>query len=258
VNPKIKVRQGVKGANASARVEGEPPHRVKYLTRLAQICTVLLLLESSAASQVLQIRPAEVRAGQAATLSWDTTGPPGFILGYGKVLGRGSATVSPESSGDFTLVVETKADIQYRTVRISVSGSRGDDGFPSLGDFEVAATGSHEGAGYTGFQGLVWDVLQHLGYGLKGDFAPKRPYVTIYTNFANRPDLVAKGDGIRARRLALAVDIYEPAKLGAVAFGVRPRLEFQYRGESDWRSDRESPQSRKEATDVVRLLEQAK
>lgn len=217
------------------------------------------LLGLIADSQILRIEPKEIRAGQSVTLSWEKAGASAFVIGYGrKVAGSGSAVLSPTVSTDFTMVTETEAGIQYSTARLPVSGAKGDDGYPSLSGFDVAIQGTCAGIGYIDFQSAAWNILQGKGYGVRGDYVPKRPFVAFYTNFALRPDLVAKSERIRARRLALAVEIYEPVKAGAIAFGVRPSLEFQYRGENDWRSDRESSSSRAEAMNLVHLLERAK
>jgi hypothetical protein len=209
-------------------------------------------------AQTLQIKPKEIRAGEKATLTWNTAGTSAFVMGYGKVAGKGSATVAPASSTNFTMVAETRAGIQYNTERLLVNGAKGDDGFPSVDDFGVTIQGNRTGIGYINFQSAVWTMLQNKGYGVRGDYVPRRPYVTIYTDFALRNDLVSRYERIRARRLALAVDVYEPAKRGVITFGIRSRLEFQYRGENEWRLDKESSMAKAEATKAMALLRSVK
>ncbi len=140
-----------------------------------------------------------------------------------------------------------------------MTGGRGDDGFPLLSGFEDPINGCRTGIDYLGFQAGTWNMLQSKGYKLRGDFAPSRPYVTIYTNFALRPDLVSRNERVRARRLALAIEVYQPEKKGEpVAFGVRARLEFQYKGETNWRWDKESPAATGEAMRLMQSLQDTK
>lgn len=213
----------------------------------------LVLLRLTAIGQTLQIQPKEIRAGESATLAWNTR-VPAFVIGYGKVEGKASARIAPTSSTDFIMVSETATGIQYSTQRLLVSGAKGDDGYPSLSGFDIELQGKRSGVTYINFQDAVWTALQNKGYGVKGDYVPRRPFVIFFTDFALRPDLVSKDEKIRARRLAFAVDIYQPEKAGTITFGVRPRLEFQYRGESEWRPDRETLLAKSEAQKVLQLL----
>jgi hypothetical protein len=223
-----------------------------------RFCDVLfvLLLPLGLVGQTIEVQPEEIRAGESATLSWDTAGAKAFILGYGPVSGKGSASVMPSASTDFTMVSETGSGIRFEAKRLLVSGAKGDDGTPALSSFGVAERGERRGIDYIDFQVAVWKLLQGKGYAVKGDYAPKRPFVTVYTDFALRPDLVDKAERIRARRLALAIDIDEP-KAGAISFGVRPDLEFQYRGEDDWRPEKEGSAAKAEAMKVLQLLQSA-
>jgi hypothetical protein len=223
-----------------------------------RFCDVLfvLLLPLGLAGQTMQLQPGEIRAGESATLSWDTGGAKAFILGYGRVAGKGSARVSPSDSTDFTMVTDAESGIRYAGARLLVSGAKGDDGTPALSNFGVAERGERRGTDYIDFQVAVWKLLQSKGYAVKGDYAPKRPFVTVYTDFALRPDLVEKAERIRARRLALAIDIDEP-KEGAIGFGVRPDLEFPYRGEDEWRPEKEGTAAKAEAMKVLQVLQSA-
>jgi len=218
----------------------------------------LTLFASGGKLSFLEIEPHEIQTGGHATLSWDTAGVPSFIIGYGKVVGKGSAIVSPGNTTDFTMVTETRKGVQYKIARLLVSGSKGDDGYPSISDFDVAIRGKRAKIGYVDFQSIVWNILQSKSYGVRGDYVPTRPFVIFYTDFALRQDLVSRDERIRARRLAIAVEIYEPENAGTISFGVRTDLEFQYRGETEWRPDKDSSLAKGEAVKFVNVLEQAK
>jgi hypothetical protein len=200
----------------------------------------------------------EIHAGDTAILTWDAIGVEAFVIGYGKVVGKGSAAVRPTFTTNFTMVSETRTGIRYNTERLLVTGAKGDDGFPSLNEFDVALQGNRSGIGYVDFQRAVWVILQEKGYLVRGDYVPRRPYVTFYTDFAIRADLVPRNDRVRARRLALAVDIYQPKDRQAIAYGVRSRLEFQYRGEYEWQRDKDSSLAKAEASKTIELLRSAK
>jgi hypothetical protein len=219
---------------------------------------LLLLVPMFAAGQALQIEPSEVRPGESATLTWDTSGAPAFVIGYGKVNGQGSAIVMPSSTTDFIMATESARGIRYNTRRLVVSGAKGDEKYPSLNDFDVGIHENRRGISYIDFQSAVWGELQKRGYGPKGDYVPKRPLVTIYTDFILRQDLVLKEEKVRARRLALAVEINEPNSNGAIAFDVRPRLEFRYLGEAVWRPDKDSAIAKSEAMKMLQFLLVAK
>ena len=216
---------------------------------------VLLFSQITAVAQVLEIRPNEIQAGQSATLSWDTSGVPAFVMGFGTIEGKGSATVAPNFSTDYTMITETAVGVRFTPVRLSVAGAKGDDGYPALSDFGVALWGTRSGISYVDFQKAVWAALQAKGYLVKGDYAPERPFVVVYTDFALPPGLVSSEEKIRARRLAYAVEIYQPEKSGAIPFGVRLRLEFQYPGENKWRPDMETSLGKSEAMKTLQSLQ---
>jgi hypothetical protein len=225
---------------------------------LLRAVVLMMFLELTIAAQTLKVQPAHIGAGAAATLSWDTNGTPAFIIGYGSVPPKGEVSLSPPENIEFVMIWEQGENFQYRSARLVVEGQKGDDGYPSLKSFDVALQGTREGASYITFQGIVWSELQSKGYGVKGDYVPKRPFVTFYTNFVLRPDLISKNERVRARRLAFAVEIYEPVRGAPIAFGVRARLEFQYRGEDEWRPDMENPLSRAEALALLQRFQKAK
>ncbi|MGO8786512.1 MAG: hypothetical protein ACLQVL_03895 [Terriglobia bacterium] len=220
---------------------------------------VLLMLPLPVTAQKLEVQPSEIQEGKTATVTWDVGKAPAFLMGYGKVSGKGSAIVNPDSTTKFILIIKsgrTGGNYKYKTQQLFVTGGRGGDEFPPLSDFEAPITGRRTGVDYFSFQSDAWNMLQREGYKLRGEFAPARPYVTIYTNFILRPDLVSRNENVRARRLALAVEVYEPGKKGdPVSFGLRSRLEFQYTGGIDWHWDKESPLASTAAMKVMRLLQ---
>jgi hypothetical protein len=211
-------------------------------------------------AQTIHVVPPEIQAGEVSTLTWGTGGRHAFVIGYGKkVLGNGMVEVRPAVTTNFTLVTETDTGFKYSTARLLVNNARGDDGFPLLSDFDIGVQGNSASRNYIDFQSYVWAMLQNSGYGVKGDYVPKRPSVTFYTNFALRPDLVSREEKLRGRRLALAIDIFEPRTQGGlIYFVVRARLEFQYRGETNWRVEKDSPLARAEAKKILQSLERAK
>jgi hypothetical protein len=214
-------------------------------------------------AQTLEVLPRKIEAGRAATLRWDVGGARAFLVGYGEVSGKGSAVLKPDSTTDFILISESataSSGYAYSTQQLIVTGGRGgDEGFPHLSDFEDAIRGSSKSTDYLNFQANTWSLLQTKGYRLRGEFAPARPYVAIYTDFALRPDLVSRNERVRARRLALAVEIDQPKKKGdLVAFGVRPRLEFQYVGGTEWRWDKQNAIATAEAVKVMQALQETK
>jgi hypothetical protein len=229
-----------------------------YLMTLSKahlsIC-VFCFLCVPAYSQSLKVVPSKIRAGENATLTWDTAGAPAFLFGYGKkVTGTGSVTVSPSQSTIYVLLTISGQSVNYAAAPLLVEGAKGDDGFPSLHDFDDGPEANRSGLGYIDFQSLVWSALQGLGYAVRGEFVAKRPYVTVYTSYVLRPDLISRNENIRSRRLAFAVEIREPVGT-AIGFAVRPRLEFQYRGEDDWRPDKEhSSVAQNEAAKLVDKL----
>jgi hypothetical protein len=212
-------------------------------------------------SVILKVVPGQLESGQSATLTWDVGEAQAFLIGYGKISGKGSATVTPDSTTRYILIAESAGSTkryEYRIERLVVTGARGEDEFPPLAGFTSPLYGSRNGTGYVEFHAAVCALLQSEGYAVRGDYLPHRPYVTFQTDFVLRPDLVPKGDKIRARRLALAVDVYEPKKSEPLAYSVRVRLEFQYRGETDWHAEQDKALSAAEANKLLQSLQSAK
>jgi hypothetical protein len=234
-------------------------HRVQLMHAL-QGALLAMLLCSDVSGQTLRIEPAVISAGNTARLVW-TSEPNGFLIGYGKVNGNGHADIKPSSTTDFILVTETPDGFSYSQMKLIVTGAKGDDELPSLNLFDLAVQGNHSGMSYIDFQSQVWNVLQNqFGHYVRGDYVPERKFVTFYTDFTVRGDLVSIDEkSIRARRIAFAVDIIEPLqKNGIISFSVRTLLQFQRRGESTWRFDKNSPLAKAEALKFKTFLESIK
>ena len=211
---------------------------------LLAIIFVLLLQGHPTAAQTFELTPSKISAGEQATLSWDVGDAHAYVAGYGDVSGAGSASVSPEGTTDYILSAEYPGKTPRYEIRkqtLVVSGIRGDDDdIPSLIRFGDAIHGTCKGVSYIDFQRKVWKLLQSLGYKVRGDYELERPYLRIYTNFVPRGDLIAEGEKLRARRLAWAVDVYQPSG-DALVFDLHTQYQLEHLGETKWLADNYDP-----------------
>jgi hypothetical protein len=215
---------------------------------------MLMLGAACGWGQTLTVTPAVVSVGQKATLSWDTKGRVGYLTGVGRVTAAGSMVISPEGDTQYVLVTEGDLKYVFNVANVAVSGKKGEDDLPAASSFGDAVKGPDRAGDYLNFQKVVWDWLQNNGYVPHGDFEPGRPYLRFYTGYQLRPDLVVKGEKVRARRIALAVDLNSPTQKGAaISYGVHWRLQFQNPGESQWREDK-TDVGRQEALKVAKTL----
>ena len=223
-------------------------------SRVFALIVGILLLAARGWGQSLTVTPAVVGVGEKATLKWDTNGRVGYLTGGGRVTSGGSMTISPEVDTQYVLVTEEDQKYVFNVANVAVSGKKGEDDLPAASSFGDALQEPGKTGDLVTFENAVWNWLQSNGYVPYGDFAPGRPYLRIYTGYQLRPDLVAKGEKVRARRMALAVDLDTPNQKGApIAYGVHWRLQFQYPGESQWREDK-SDVGRQEALRVAQKL----
>lgn len=222
--------------------------------RAAASCAFIILVAQVCSSQILAVYPVSVQLGEEATLSWNTLGRRGYLTSVGIVEGKGSSKLHVKTSETFTLTTDTGHGFDYSVAHLEVNNQRGvEDDFPSLNDFDPPLQTSRAGSDYLGSQNEIWSALQRDGYAVKGDYAPGRPYLVFSTDFVLRPDLVAKTERIRARRLALAITIYEPVN-SSMSLEIRPLLEFEYRGESEWHIEHGSPVAKIEAKKRLHLF----
>ena len=212
---------------------------------LLAVIGALLLQGHPTVAQTFEVTPSRISAGEQATLSWDVGDAHAYLVGYGDVSGKGSARVSPEGTTDYILSAEypgKKPRYETHKQTLVVTGIRGDDDdIPSLTRFGDAIHGTCKGVSYVDFQRKVWNQLQSLGYKVRGDYELERPYLRIYTNFVPRGDLIAEGEKLRGRRLAWAVDVYQPSGDAPLAFDLHAQYQLEHLGETKWLADNYDP-----------------
>jgi hypothetical protein len=172
-----------------------------------------------------------------------------FLTGVGKVNPSGEQAVSPLVPTTYVLVVEGGSSIRTAALTIDVTGSRGTTEFPDIGDFSSAPiVDQRRGSRFTDFLDLIQETLQdQMAFHVRGDFLPKRPYVTLFTDKRPRPELIRPTDrGIRYRRLAYAVQVNEPVN-GSISYEIRTILEYQRTAETQWRAEKDDTMVRSAA-----------
>jgi hypothetical protein len=182
-----------------------------------------------------------IEVGQSTTLSWDAPGDSAFLVGVGKVRPSGEQIASPLVPTTYVLVVEAGDSVRTAALTIDVTGSRGASDFPDIGDFSSAPiVDKRRGSKFTDFLDIIQRTLQdQMSFHVRGDFLPKRPYVTLYTDKKLRPELVRSTDrGIRHRRLAYAVQVNEPVN-ALISYEIRTILEYQRTAETQWHTERD-------------------
>ncbi len=205
------------------------------------LVSILLLTVAWAQDDArITAKPDAVEPGESATLTWTTTGQSAFLSGVGKVAVKGSASVSPRTSTEYTLVSEGPAGIKYASVKVRVIGERGDIVFPDPSDFPKGVEGDRKSLGYPEFLDLVQATLQDkLKFRVRSEHGPRDNFYFFFTERAPRPDLLRSSDrGIRSRRITYAVRVDEPrAKSRNTHFEVKALVEYQRLGESMWRPE---------------------
>ncbi len=184
----------------------------------------------------------KIDAGQSTTLSWFAEGDAAFLTGVGKVRPSGEQVVSPLVPTQYVLVVESGDRIRSAALTIDVTGPRGAADFPDIGDFaSVPIVDQRRGSKFTDFLAVVQKTLQdQMSFLVRGDFLPRRPYVTLYTDKRVRPELIRPADrGIHYRRLAYAVQVNEPVN-GLISYEIRTILEYQRTAETQWHIEKET------------------
>jgi hypothetical protein len=221
---------------------------------LLAVIPTLLLQGHPTAAQTFEVTPSKISAGEQATLSWDVGDAHAYVVGYGDVSGKGSATVSPEGTTDYILSAEypgKKPRYETRKQTLVVTGIRGDDDdTPSLTRFGDPIHGTCKGVSYVDFQRKLWNLLQSFGYKVRGDYQVERPYLRIYTNFVPRGDLIAEGEKLRGRRLAWALDLYQPSVDAPLAFDLHTQYQLEHLGETKWLADNYDPGASAKVTKV--------
>jgi len=207
---------------------------------LLTCCTILVLVAASMDCQEntnLSIKPAVLSPGRAAKVKWNCRGESAFLSALGSVNLTGSLTIRPETSTEYILVCEGKNDIAYRSVRIKVIGERGESLFPDPENFPDGLHGSEKSLRYTPFLNLVFKTLQDkLKFRVRAAHLPFDQFYLFYTDKQIRPNLISSSDqGIRSRRLAVAVRVEEP-RTGSndINFELKVVIDYQRRNEYSW------------------------
>jgi hypothetical protein len=207
---------------------------------------VILLFAAltAATGQVsLSANPESTEPGGAVTLTWSSPGASTFIDGVGAVSPSGSTSLTPRASATYNLVSEGPKGIRYASVRVQVTGERGESVFPDPDDFPPGVSDRRTSIPYTDFLDVTFKTLQdRLKFRVRGQHLPRQSFYVFFTDRQSRPDLLRPTDrGIRSRRVAYWVHIDEPRSGKAVAFEVKALVEYQRAAEAKWRLETDQP-----------------
>jgi peptidoglycan-associated lipoprotein len=93
----------------------------------------------------ITVAPADITAGQSATLSWTTTGATqATISGFGTVGASGSRTISPATSADYTLTAKGPGGTADSTARLTVNSAPKPAPVASLTDEQLFQQHMHD------------------------------------------------------------------------------------------------------------------
>lgn len=208
---------------------------------MRRLILVALLVTTLLAQERLNIsaRPSAIQPGESTTLTWQTQGQTAFLSGVGTVPPSGSMVVTPRVSTTYTLVSEGTQRVEFVSTTVAVVGERGggDADFPNPRDFPEGLSGQRHSIRYTTFLDLAFKTLQdQMKFRVNSLHAPHDPFYVFITDRQPRPDLVHASDrGIRSRRLAYEVQIFDPKNAAsAIPFEVKAILEYQRLGEAAW------------------------
>jgi hypothetical protein len=222
--------------------------------------TFLLILAfavlTSAQSPIkLTVDHSTIELGNSSRITWKSDGDSAFLIGVGKVPLSGSTSLQPEVSTDYILVVARHGVFSYANVSVRVNGEKGSTTFPDPDDFgaEGHITGDESSKSYPDFLDIVFKTLQDkMAFSVRGDHLPRDPFFVFFTNRQIKPELIRPSDrGIRRRRVAYWLRVYEPSKDGHVPFEIRTSVEYQRFGESEWRTEQD-PQLKQYAAQLLK------
>ena len=209
------------------------------------LCAMLMVAVGSTlpAQEALTFKASgdKIEAGQSTTLSWVAQGDAAFLTGIGKVKPSGEQVVRPLVPTTYVLVVESGNIIRTAALTVDVTGPRGASDFPEINDFNTAPiVDQRRGSKFTDFLDVVHKTLQdQMSFSVRGDFLPRRPYVTLYTNKSPRSELIRPTDrGIRYRRVSYSVQVNERIN-GLIPYEIRTILEYQRTAETEWHIERD-------------------
>jgi hypothetical protein len=199
----------------------------------------LLAVLPAACQVAISAKPEVVELGEQVTLDWKSPGTQAFLDGVGPVSPSGSLTITPRASMTYTLVSEGRTGISYASVRVHVTGERGESVFPDPDDFPPGVSDHRAPILYTDFLTLVFKTLQDgMKFRVRGEHLPSERFYVLFTERQAQADLLRRSDrGIRSRRVAYWVKVEEPRTSQDVSFQVRAIVEFQRAAEAKWNTE---------------------
>ncbi len=164
------------------------------------------------------IAPEVITAGQSCTLTWTSDADAVFLSGIGHVEPTGTRTVTPSESTTYILIAQHGDRIEMHSVIVHVHGAKSVATFPDVDEFQSSPIITKRSALKPGAYVAIIDTIHKtlhddLGFNVRGDFLPHRPYYVLYTDLQERT----------ARKLAYAVKVNAPAD-GIVSIEIRAMM----------------------------------
>jgi hypothetical protein len=191
--------------------------------------------------------PDKIQAGESTRITWTTPCQSAFLSGVGKVHGSGSLDVSPDSSTNYTIVCDAPQGVKFSSTTVDVQGERGTPDLPDPFDFPKGQQGQRKSISYADFLDLAFKTLQdRMKFTVYSQHAPHDQFFVFFTDRRPQPELLYLSDrGIRARRVAYEVQIFDPGKSTQfINYEIRTIAEYQRLGEAAWR-----PENNQKVTD---------
>ncbi|MGB8889001.1 MAG: hypothetical protein WCC87_19895 [Candidatus Korobacteraceae bacterium] len=148
--------------------------------------------------------------------------------------------------------------VEFASTTVAVVGERGGGDFPDPTDFPKGLSGQRHSIRYTTFLDLAFKTLQdQMKFRVQSEHAPHDPFYVFFTDRQPRPDLVHASDrGIRSRRLAYEVQIFDPKNAAsAIPFEVKAIIEYQRLGEAAWHFETNEQLTREALAQLKQTLE---
>jgi len=224
---------------------------------MLRLLTLFVLTATSATAQQrpsIAADPDRVELGKSTRLTWTSPCDSAFLSGVGKVSGNGSIEVAPEQSTDYTIICDGPHGVEFSSTHVEFEGERGVSDLPDPFDFPKGQQAERRSIPYADFLDLTLKTLQdRMKFTVYSQHAPHDPFYIFFTNRERQPDMLYPSDrGIRARRVAYEVQIFDPGKNAKVInYEVRAVTEYQRLGEADWRAE-SNPQVINDAISQVR------
>ncbi len=199
-------------------------------TAIIKIRLVLTGVPDTPPALTFTISPEVITAGQSCTLTWASDADAVFLSAIGRVEPSGTRTVTPSESTTYILIAQHGDRIEMHSVIVHVHGAKSVATFPDVDDFQSSPIITKRSALQPGAYVAIIDSIhktlhEGMGFSVRGDFLPHRPYYVLYTDLQARRDLTGISD-IATRKLAYAVRVNAPAD-GIVSIEVRAMLESE-------------------------------